>query len=132
MKITEIRVKIADDRGPLLAWFNVTFDGVFVVRDIRLILNNDRHIVAMPSRRRKAHCPNCNYKNYVQARYCSHCGYCLEDHFGELDRDEAEVGGNGSDRDYFDLAHPIDSKFREELDRLIIAAYEVKLGRSGR
>lgn len=51
MDITEVRVKLRNEER-LKGFVNVTFDGVFVVRGMKVISGNDGYFVAMPSRRR--------------------------------------------------------------------------------
>ncbi|MEI6092363.1 MAG: septation regulator SpoVG [bacterium] len=52
MQITEIKVyPVNEDK--LKAYITVTFDGCFVVRDLKVIQGNNRLFVAMPSRRMK-------------------------------------------------------------------------------
>jgi len=52
MTITEIRVAILDDPR-LKAFVSVTFDGVFVVKGLKIIAGRDGHLfLAMPSRKR--------------------------------------------------------------------------------
>lgn len=51
MEITEVKIrKITDERGKLLAVASVLIDNSFVVKDIRLVKNNEKYIVAMPSK----------------------------------------------------------------------------------
>src|SRR5580700_2231133 len=52
MKITEVNVfPVNEDR--LKAYVTITIDGVFVVRDLKIIRGNDGLFVAMPSKKRK-------------------------------------------------------------------------------
>ena len=52
MLITEVKVfPVNEDR--LKAYVSVTFDGCFVVRDLKVILGTDGLFVAMPSKKRK-------------------------------------------------------------------------------
>lgn len=51
MEITEVRVKLRSEER-LKGFVNVTFDGAFVVRGMKVISGNDGYFVAMPSRRR--------------------------------------------------------------------------------
>ena len=53
MEITEIRLRKIEGESKLKASASVTFGGVFVVRDFRVIEGNDGLFVAMPSTRMK-------------------------------------------------------------------------------
>ena len=57
MQITEIRIKLMDDKESrnerLLAFCSVTFDHMFVVRDLKIIEGLKGLFVAMPSKKRK-------------------------------------------------------------------------------
>ena len=75
MEITDVRVKLSSGGQPrLLAYCTITFDGVFVVRDIKVIQGNDGPFVAMPSRRPTQRCHNCKTRNPVKSRFCGECG----------------------------------------------------------
>ena len=50
MEITEVKLKkISDDNGKLLAVASILIDDSFVIKNIRLIKNEEKYIVAMPS-----------------------------------------------------------------------------------
>jgi stage V sporulation protein G len=52
MQITEVKIyPVNEDR--LKAYVTVTFDDALVVRDLKIIMGNNRLFVAMPSRRMK-------------------------------------------------------------------------------
>lgn len=53
MKITEVKVYAAKDGGRLRAYVTIVFDGVFIVRDLKVIEGQSGLFVSMPSRRRK-------------------------------------------------------------------------------
>ncbi len=81
MEITDIRVRRVGGDGKLKAYVTVTFDGCFVVHNIKVIHGRSGVFIAMPSRRTKT---------------------------GE----------------YKDVAHPINSDFRSQLQDTILRAYE--------
>ena len=117
MEITEIRILKKDDpTKKLKAFANVTFDGCFVVRDMKVVEGTKGLFVAMPSRRMKVSCPRCHYKNSSGGRYCSHCGSEIPVH-----REEPR---EGKVSDHKDIAHPITLEFREKLQKAILEAYE--------
>lgn len=51
MEITEVRVTLRGEEK-LKAFANVTFDGEFVVRGVKVIQGGNGYFVSMPSRRR--------------------------------------------------------------------------------
>ena len=51
MHITDVRVRKVESDGRMKAIASVTFDGMFVVRDIRIIEGHNGLFVAMPSRK---------------------------------------------------------------------------------
>ncbi len=51
MEITDIRVHKIESDGKLRAVASVTFDGVFVVHDIKVIDGSNGLFIAMPSRK---------------------------------------------------------------------------------
>jgi stage V sporulation protein G len=52
MKITEVKVFPVNEER-LKAYITITIDGVFVVRDLKIIKGNEGLFVAMPSKKRK-------------------------------------------------------------------------------
>ena len=121
MKITEVRLKLVDfSRGNqrLHAFCTVTFDDMFVVRDLKVILGEKGRFLAMPSRRITDHCPNCRGKNHLQALYCNYCGQKLPDL-----EDRAQRTASGKLKLYADIAHPINAGYRKTLQNSVIQAY---------
>ncbi|MBI5787585.1 MAG: septation regulator SpoVG [Candidatus Schekmanbacteria bacterium] len=53
MDITEVRIYPVDDNEKLKAFATVTFEDVFVVRDLKIIKGNNGLFVAMPSKKCK-------------------------------------------------------------------------------
>ncbi len=51
MEITDIRVRKINSEGRMKAVVSVTFDGSFVVHDIKVIEGQEKLFVAMPSRK---------------------------------------------------------------------------------
>ncbi len=123
MDITCIRVKIFEERDReerLRAFVSVTFDHVFVVRDIKVLEGSMGQFVAMPSRKLTDKCPQCGGKNHLRADHCNQCGTELAD-------DRAVKDANGRAKLYADVAHPINPRFREHLTERILTAYEKEL-----
>ena len=91
MELTEVRINLCGDRGGRLkAFCSLTFDNTFVIRDVKLIDGNDGLFLAMPSRKLCDHCPACNEKNHLRARFCNNCGRRLNE-----DRYQQNRSGNG-------------------------------------
>lgn len=126
MRITEVRVKImgtVQDGARLLAFATVTFDDLFVVRDLRVIDGQRTRFVAMPSRKLTDRCLQCRYTNHLRARYCNHCGQ-------RLDEERAARHQTGRIKLYADVAHPIRAAFRGAVEDQVLAAYEDEVRRS--
>lgn len=51
MQITETRIRLMKDEGKMRAVASVTFDGCFVVHDIKIIDGQNGMFIAMPSRK---------------------------------------------------------------------------------
>lgn len=51
MEVTEVRLRRVNTEGRMRAIASITFDGEFVVHDIRVIDGNNGLFVAMPSKR---------------------------------------------------------------------------------
>ena len=53
MKISEVRIKLAkDEHDPRVKGYaNITFEGLFVVHGIRILENEERVFIAMPSKK---------------------------------------------------------------------------------
>lgn len=115
MLITEIRIKPAPAAGKLLAFASVVFDGVFVVKDLKIISGTHGRFVAMPSRKVSDHCPECHARMALTARYCPDCGR------------EADAG-RGDGRLHADVAHPLEPQFRAYLNAAVLEAYRAGVG----
>jgi stage V sporulation protein G len=118
MLITEVRVKLVDDpHERLMAFCSVTFDGCFVIRDLKLIQGKTGPFVAMPSRKLTDRCPRCDTKNHLRAAFCNQCGAKLND-------DRAAKDSDGRAKLYADIAHPINSACREQIQKDVVEAYD--------
>ncbi|HMP61421.1 MAG TPA: SpoVG family protein [Gemmatales bacterium] len=122
MDVTEIRIKLVEDTKEsrnerLLAFCSITFDNMFVVRDLKIIEGTRGCFVAMPSRKLTDRCPSCGGKNHLRARFCSACGSRLNE--GRAPRD-----GDGRAKLHADVAHPINSAAREFIQGAIIKSYK--------
>ncbi len=124
MDITEVRVKLMNDKSEKLqAFCSITVSDDFVVRDLKIIEGTSGPFVAMPSRKLTDRCPKCGYKNHLRANHCSDCGARLRQNRGNRD-------DKGRTKLHADIAHPINSQCREELQKIVLAAYHEELARS--
>ena len=124
MEITEVRVKLMNDKDEKLqAFCSVTFNDDFVVRDLKIIGGSKGPFVAMPSRKLMDRCSKCGGKNHLRAKYCNDCGQ-------RLDPNRAEKDKRGRARLHTDIAHPINSRCRDVIQRRILQAFEDELERS--
>jgi len=124
VNITEVRVKLVPQRGDKLhAFCTITIDNDFVIRDLKIIEGNKGLFVAMPSRKLTDNCPVCGGKNYLRARYCNECG-------ARLDDKRVEDSDGQPPKLHADIAHPINSTCREELQGMILRAYEEEVRRA--
>ena len=124
MEITEIRIKLMSDPNERLqAFCSLTFDGSFVIRDLKIIQGTKGSFVAMPSRKLTDHCPRCSAKNHLRAQYCNECGV-------RMHQDRALKSDDGRAKLYADIAHPINSECREMIQEQVLIAYVSELERS--
>lgn len=125
MEITEVRVKLMEDPDDRLqAFCSITLDDCFVVRDLKIIEGSNGPFVAMPSRKLTAHCPQCGCKNHLRAAYCNQCGLRLKE-------DSVMKQQDGRAKLYADIAHPINSACREQIQERVIAEYHAEQERAG-
>ncbi len=124
MEITEVRIKLMDDGSDRLkAFCSITFDDCFVIRDLKIIEGTSGPFVAMPSRKLTSHCGKCGCKNHLRAAYCNQCGSRLKD-------DRAAKDDEGRAKLYADIAHPINSECREQIQDHVITEFEAELDRA--
>ncbi len=117
MKITEVRIKLMEDSSDRLRGFcSITFDDAFVIRDLKIIEGANGPFVAMPSRKLTGHCPNCGCKNHLRASFCNQCGT-------KLKQPQIERGSDQRAKLYADIAHPINSECREQIQTRVIDEY---------
>lgn len=124
MKITEILVKLVamKNNERIRAFCSITFDDAFVVRDLKIVEGTKGLLLAMPSRKLTDRCPKCGCKNHRRARYCNRCGDTLT----------PSVPGDTGHREkwHADIAHPINTMFRELVHSAVLAAYQEERERS--
>lgn len=127
MDITEVRIKLMEDNSGsnerLQAFCSITFDDMFVIRDLKIIEGAKGFFVAMPSRKLTDRCTHCGTKNHLRSRFCNQCG-------GRLDENRALRDAEGRAKLHADIAHPINSACREKIQTAVLAAYAEELERS--
>jgi stage V sporulation protein G len=122
--ITEVRIKLMEDNNERLqAFCSVTFDDMFVIRDLKIIEGTKGSFVAMPSRKLTDRCTHCHAKNHLRARFCNQCGT-------RLDEDRATRGADGRAKLHADIAHPINSGCREIIQGAVLRAFQEERERS--
>ncbi|MCM8765534.1 MAG: septation protein SpoVG family protein [Candidatus Omnitrophica bacterium] len=128
MEITEVRILLKNKdktNRRLKAYATVTFDDVFVVRNIKVIEGREGLFVAMPSRKMQSLCPKCGHNNTIHSRFCNQCGQVLESQPVSPSRTPSE-----RQAEHRDIAHPITQEFREYLQKKVLEAYEKEIKRS--
>ena len=121
MNITEVRVKLVKDNAERLrAFCSVTLDAAFVIRDLKVIDGTSGPFVAMPSRKLADRCPKCGSKNHLKARFCNDCG-------ARLKEDRTPRDAQGRVKLHADVAHPINTGCREQIQSVVIEAYRKEL-----
>jgi stage V sporulation protein G len=127
VEITEVRIKLMEDNSGsnerLQAFCSITFDDMFVIRDLKIIEGAKGFFVAMPSRKLTDRCGHCGTKNHLRSRFCSQCG-C------RLDENRAIRDADGRAKLHADIAHPINSMCREKIQGAVLASYADELERS--
>ena len=115
IEITEVRVSLRNDEK-LKAFVSITLNDSFVIRGLKIIRGNNGLFVAMPSRKLTDRCMKCSCKNHLRARFCNSCG-------ARLDESRAMRDVEGRAKLHADIAHPIHSGAREQIQGAVIKAY---------
>ncbi|MFO0974406.1 MAG: septation protein SpoVG family protein [Phycisphaerae bacterium] len=128
MEISEVRVRLVGGGGGsgqerLRAFCSVTFDGDFVIRDLKVIEGDSGYFVAMPSRKLSYRCPRCRTKNHLRAKHCNECGSRLGERHAPRD-------ANGRAKLHVDVAHPINTACRERIQQSVIEAFRAELSQA--
>lgn len=123
MDITEVKIFLKEGQDKKLkAYATITFDNMFVVRNVKIIDGTKGLFVAMPSRKMKEPCPKCHFRNTVRSRYCNQCGANLP----MTEHKPAAPAGDDAARqsEHKDIAHPITAECRDYIQKRVIEAYE--------
>jgi len=119
MEITEININITSEevrrKDGVYAFVRVTFDRVFTVRDMKLLVHNGAARLGMPSRKAQEPCSSCRLKVDLTSRYCSNCGSA-----------HVSTVGEGT-KVHLDVAHPLNQDFRNYLEQKVVAFYNAKV-----
>src|SRR5262245_42183079 len=107
----------------LQAFCSITFDDMFVIRDLKIIDGAKGFFWAMPSRKLTDRCPHCGTKNHLRSRFCNQCG-------SRLDENRAIRDADGRAKLHADIAHPINSMCREKIQGAVLASYADELERA--
>jgi len=123
MQITEVKVFLKEGQDKKLkAYATVTFDSMFVVRNIKVIEGNKGLFVAMPSRKMKDPCPKCGFRNTIRSKFCNQCGAGLP----YTQTKPASQPGDDMARqsEHKDIAHPITAECRDYIQKKVLEAYD--------
>ncbi len=116
MEITEVTVELTGyQQDKVRAYCSVVIDDAIVIREVKILAMENGFLVAMPNRRSAEPCVLCSARNDFNARFCCQCGQPM-------------VGTeNPPRRIYRDIVHPISAKARQQLEAVVLAAYEKEL-----
>ncbi len=123
MDITEVKVFMKEGQDKKLkAYATLTFDNMFVVRNVKVIEGTKGLFVAMPSRKLKEPCPKCNFRNAVRSKYCNNCGSGLP--VTEHKMPAAGIEHGARESEHKDIAHPITAECRDYIQKRVLEAFE--------
>ena len=135
MEVTDVRIFLREpsESSKLKAYATVTFDQVFVVRNVKVIDGTKGLFVAMPSERAKEACPKCGHRNVVRSRFCNQCAVALSSVPPPRSSEKETEGSSGveAQAEHRDIAHPITMECREYIQRKVLEAYEAALTQTG-
>lgn len=126
MEITEVKIFMKEGQDKKLkAYATLTFDDMFVVRNVKIIDGNKGLFVAMPSRKIKEPCPKCGFRNTVRSKFCNQCGSSVP-----MVEHRSSAGGSDDARqsEHKDIAHPITAECRDYIQKKVLEAYEKEKG----
>lgn len=122
MEITEVKIFLKEGQDKKLkAYATITFDNMFVVRNVKVIEGTKGLFVAMPSRKLKDSCPKCGFRNALRSKFCNQCG-------ASLPQAEPRIAAPGEDAskqsEHKDIAHPITAECRDYIQKKVLEAYD--------
>lgn len=126
MQITEVKIFMKEGQDKKLkAYATITFDNMFVVRNVKIIDGNKGLFVAMPSRKLKDPCPKCNFRNTVRSKFCNQCGASLPMPAPAAPAaNGAGMGDEARQSEHKDIAHPITAECRDYIQKKVLEAYD--------
>src|SRR3954452_14052633 len=111
VEITEVRIKLMEDNSGsnerLQAFCSITFDDMFVIRDLKIIEGGEGFFVGKQFRKLTDRCGHCGTKNHLRSRFCNQCG-------SRLDENRAIRDADGRAKPHADLAPLINSMCRQK------------------
>ena len=123
MEITEVKIFMKEGQDKKLkAYATLTFDNMFVVRNVKVIEGTKGLFVAMPSRKLKEPCPKCHFRNVVRSKYCNNCGSALP--VTEHKMPTASAEGQARESEHKDIAHPITAECRDYIQKKVLEAFD--------
>lgn len=147
-EITDVKIRMVEDSNDdprLLAFCSIVLDGVFVIKDIKIIDGYRGVFMVMPSRKIMDRCRRCKSRNCLQSRFCSSCGVrqpegrdnCREcsgkgGYFGHEEEGSGReelwyqcdfCQGSGLSMLYIDICHPISSPCRKMVQDAVLGKY---------
>lgn len=123
MDITEVKIFMKEGQDKKLkAYATLTFDNMFVVRNVKIIEGTKGLFVAMPSRKIKEPCPKCNFRNVVRSKYCNNCGSALP--MTEIKAPVTNGDHGARESEHKDIAHPITAECRDYIQKKVLEAYD--------
>lgn len=123
MEITEVKIFMKEGQDKKLkAYATLTFDNMFVVRNVKVIEGTKGLFVAMPSRKLKEPCPKCNFRNVVRSKHCNNCGAALP--VTEHKMPVPGTEGMARESEHKDIAHPITAECRDYIQKKVLEAFE--------
>lgn len=125
MTISEVRILFPNkikEQDKLKAFASIIIDNCFLINHLKVIDGTKGMFVAMPSRKLSDHCPDCNFQNHLQAKWCNQCGSRLGDN-----RVSVDEWGRLKLRE--DIAHPISSNARKQIEDVVLRAYHAEFKR---
>lgn len=122
MNVTSVQIHQLNPGNNVRAFLSVVLDGELVVRGIRVVDTVRGLIVAMPSQKKKAPCPHCDFKNQWGQNFCGNCGTALATYWDRKGRPYPH---------YEDHVRVVSPDFLNSLENQILHVYhqESKNGR---
>jgi stage V sporulation protein G len=112
--------------GRIRGYARIVLDGELVVNDLKVIEGPHGLFVAMPSKDVRDRCVHCGFRTAMRANFCSECGRGLS--AGRAVDDPRCRDGRGRMSTRIDVAHPITTDLRREIESAVLDAYWLAIG----